>query len=121
MQNILYDKLIQYDLDFFFFQLIAISSQVKCTNTLAGQSHGSLALNSQILLTVWSGCSLFICLQRLEDQCLLSVQHIPLGGYSAYRMQFGLSLCPRSVLLSGSRDTVVWCGEWCNTGHMGVA
>lgn len=30
-------------------------------STLADQSHGSLQFNSQMLLTVWSGCFLFIC------------------------------------------------------------
>lgn len=50
--------------------------------------------------------------QRLADQCLLSLQHIPQRGRSAFGQPLGLSL-HRSYKVGGEM-------EWCNTWHMVV-
>lgn len=100
-----------------------INSQVKCINTFHlaigwpitwfTAVQQSNAVNGVVRRFFFSST-----LKKLGDHCLLSVQHIPLGGFSVVGQHFGLSLCPKSVLLSRSGDTLVWYGEWCNTWHM---
>lgn len=61
--------------------------------------------------------SIHLPLKGLKTSVCYLAGTFPPGGYSTFGQQFGLSLCPRSVLLSGGGDTGV---RWSNTWHMVV-